>query len=153
MRRVALLEVLDNAQRMQIVVEPQSVPLQALVQRALAGVPERRMADVVHQRQRLRQVLVQSQRLGHAARNLHHLDGVGQAAAKVVGRATGKHLRLARQPAEGARLHNAFAVALERRRDGRSGAGYTRDRSRSSASPGTAHRCRSDFIFPFKVTL
>ena len=115
MRRIALLKVLDDAQRMQVVVEAQPMPLQALIQRALARVAKRRMPDVVHQRQRLRQVLVQPQRLGHAARNLHHLNRVRQPAAEVVRRPAGKHLRLARQPAKRARLHNAFAVALKRR--------------------------------------
>ncbi len=115
MRRVALLEVLHDAQRVQVVVEAQPVPLQAFIQRAFPGVPERRVADVVDQRQRLCQVLVQPQRLGHAARDLYHFDGVRQPAAKMVGGAAGKHLRLARQPAKRARLHNPFAVPLERR--------------------------------------
>ena len=115
MRRVPLLEVLHDAQRMKVVIEAQPMPLQAFVQRSLARVPKRRMPDVVHQRQRLRQVLVQPQRLGHAARNLHHLNRVRQAAAKVVRGAAGEHLRLACQPAERPRLHNALAVALKRR--------------------------------------
>ena len=112
---VALFEVLDDPQRMEIVIEAQSVALEALIERSFAGVAEGRVADVVNQRQRLRQVLVQSQRLGHAARDLHHFNGVRQAAAKVVRGATGEHLRLARQPAKRARLHNPFAVPLERR--------------------------------------
>ena len=45
--------------------------------------------------------------------HLHHFDGVGQAAAKVVRRAAGKHLRLARQPAERACLDNTVAIALK----------------------------------------
>ena len=112
--RVALLEALDDAQRMQVVVEAQAVTLQAVVQRALAGVPERRMPDVVHQRQRLGQIDIQSERAGDVARNLRDLDRVRQAAAKVVRGAAGEDLRLARQPAKRARLHDAVAVALER---------------------------------------
>ena len=68
MRRVALLEVLDDAQRMQIVVEPPSMIAQAPVQRPLAGVAKRRMPDVVDQRQRLRQIFVQPQRRRRTAR-------------------------------------------------------------------------------------
>ena len=113
MAGVALLEVLDDAQRVQVVVEAQAVALQAVVQRALAGVAERRVADVVDQRERLRQVVVQAERGGDLAGDLRDLDGVGQAAAEVVGGAAGKDLRLARQAAKGAGLHDAVAVALE----------------------------------------
>ena len=135
MRRVALLKVLDNAQRMQIVVESQPMAFQAFIQSALAGMAERRMADIVNQRQRLGQVLVQPQRLGDAARNLHHFNGVGQAAAKVVRRAAGKYLRLARQPAKRARLHNAFPVALKRRPRWPRAAPHTRARSARRPQP------------------
>ena len=151
MRGIALLEVLDDAQRMKIVVEAATMPLEALVQRALAGVAKRRMADVVNQRQRLRQILVQAKRRGDGAGDLRDLNGVGQPAAKVVGGAAGKDLRLARQPAKGARLHDAFPVALKGRarsdgtaRDRRGSAGG------SSASPATAQRCRSIAIVRFK---
>ena len=73
------------------------------------------MSDVVNQRQRLRQIFVQAKRCGDGAGNLRHLNRVGQAAAKMVGRAAGKYLRLARQTPKGASLHNSFAVPLERR--------------------------------------
>ena len=152
MRRIPLLEVLDDAQRMQVVVEPQPMPLQALVQRALARVAERRMPDVVHQRQRLRQVLVQPQRLRDAARDLHHLDGVGQPAAKVVRGAAGEDLRLARQPAKRARLHDALAVALKRTCATDAPARDTRATiSTSSAPPETAQRCRSALDRPIQA--
>jgi hypothetical protein len=113
MRGVTLLEVLDDAQGMQVVVEAQPVPLQAFVERALTGVAEGRVADVVYERKRLGEVLIESERLSYAARDLHHLDGVGQAAAEVVGGAAGENLSLAGETAEGARLHDAFAIALE----------------------------------------
>ncbi len=54
---VALLEVLADAERMEVVVEAQAVPLQAVVESALAGVAEGRMADVVDQGERLRRGL------------------------------------------------------------------------------------------------
>ena len=121
---VALLEVLDDAQRVEVVVEAEAVALEALVQGALAGVAEGRMADVVDQCQRLGEVFVEAERAGAGAGDLRDLDGVGQAAAEVVGGAAGEDLGLAREAAEGARLHDAFAVALERRCANRlSGAG------------------------------
>ena len=67
---VALLEVLDDAQRMQIVVEAESVPLKAGVQRALAGVAERRMSNVVDKREGLGQILVQAEFSRDVPRNL-----------------------------------------------------------------------------------
>ena len=106
--------MLADAQRVQVVVEAQAVPLETAVQRPLARMAERWMADVVHERKGLRQVLVQLKRGGDRTRNLRDFDGVGQPRAEVIGRARGEDLRLARQPAKGTRLHDALAVALER---------------------------------------
>ena len=58
---VALLKVLDDAQRVQIVVEAKVMALQAAIQCALAGVAEGRVADVVDQRERLREIFIQAQ--------------------------------------------------------------------------------------------
>ena len=49
--QVALLELLDDAQRLQIVIEAVAVRAQQLVELALSGVAEGRVADVVHQGQ------------------------------------------------------------------------------------------------------
>ena len=113
MRGVALLEVLDDAQRVEIVVEAAAMAREAAVQRALASVAEGRMTDVVDQCQRLGEVFVEAKCGGGGAGDLRHLDRVGQAAAKVIGGAAGEDLRLAGEPAEGARLHDALAVTLE----------------------------------------
>src|SRR5437773_9645593 len=48
--QVALLEVLDNAKRVQIVIEVPAMLAQQFVQLAFARMAERRMADVVHER-------------------------------------------------------------------------------------------------------
>ena len=112
---ITLLEVLDDAQRVHVVVESPSMSLQATVQRALTRMTKRRMTDIVNQRQRLRQIFVQAKRCGDGACNLGYLNRVGQAAAKMIRSAAGKYLRLARQTPKGAGLHNAFAVPLERR--------------------------------------
>src|SRR5438270_1989884 len=118
MRGITLLEVLDDTQRVDIVVEAAAVALEAAVERALTGVSEGRMADVVNQRQGLGQIFVQAKCSGDGPGDLRNLDGVGQAAAKMIGRAAGKYLRLPRQAAEGTGLHNAFAIALKRRTHG-----------------------------------
>jgi hypothetical protein len=122
-RGVALLEVLDNTQRVDIVVEAPPMTLQAAVQRPLTGVSKRRMADVVNQRQRLRQIFVQAKRGSDSPGDLRNLHGVGQAAAKMVGRAAGEYLRLPRKAPEGTGLHNALAITLEGRTRGTKGRG------------------------------
>jgi hypothetical protein len=112
---IPLLEVFNNTQRMQIMVESPPMVLQAPVQRTLTRMPKRRMADIVNQRQRLRQIFVQTQRTRRRASDLRHFNRMSQPAAKVIRCATGKHLRLPRQPPKSTSLHNAFAIALERR--------------------------------------
>ena len=83
--QMPVLEVLHDAQRMQIVIETQAVLAQLVVERALSGMAKGRMPDIVRQRQRLGQVLIQPQRARHGPRNLRHFHGVGQAAAEVIG--------------------------------------------------------------------
>jgi hypothetical protein len=96
-------------------IEPASVPREAAIQGALAGVPEGGMADIVNQRQRLRKIFVQAKRGRDGPGDLCDLDGVCQSAAKVVGGATGKDLGLPCQTPEGTGLHDALAITLERR--------------------------------------
>jgi hypothetical protein len=91
---------------------------QALIQRALPGMSERWMADVVDQRKGFGQVFIQAQRRCSSTGNLRNFDGVSQPAAKVVRGATGKYLRLPCQTTEGASLHDALAVTLESRARG-----------------------------------
>ena len=59
--RVALLELVDDAQRLQVVLEA-AVLAHAFVERVLAGVAERRVAEVVREADRLGQRLVEAQR-------------------------------------------------------------------------------------------
>ena len=113
MRGVALLKVLDDAEGVEVVVEAATVAAEAFVECALAGVAEGRMADVVDEGEGLGEVFVKAERRCGGACDLRDLDGVGEAAAEVVGGAAGEDLRLAGETAEGARLHDAFAVALE----------------------------------------
>ncbi|GGG94993.1 hypothetical protein GCM10011586_07440 [Silvibacterium dinghuense] len=74
---------------------------------------ERRMPDVVDQRQRLRQRLIEPQSGGNGARDLRDLHSVGQPAAEVIGRAVRKDLRLAGEAAEGTGMNDARAVAVK----------------------------------------
>src|SRR5688500_6213537 len=70
-----LLEDVQYAQR--LVVVPEAARKQ-LVQYLLAGVAERRVPEVVRERDRLGQVLIQVQRPRDRARDLHDLDRMGQ---------------------------------------------------------------------------
>jgi hypothetical protein len=111
---VALLEVFADAQSVEVVVEAEAVLLQALVEGALAGMAEGRVADVVDEGEGLGEVFVQSEGGCDVAGDLYDFDGVSEAAAEVVTGAAGEDLRFACQAAEGAGLDDAVAVALER---------------------------------------
>ena len=86
--------------------------LQALVQRVLAGVPERRVADVVGQRDRFREVFVQPQPAGDGAGDLSHFERVRESRAVVVVDAGDEDLGLAGHAAERGAVDDALAVAL-----------------------------------------
>ena len=80
---IAALQRGDDAQRLRVVVEAAEGG-EALVERALAGMAERRMAEIVRQRQRLGQILVEPQRAGERARDLRHFQRVGEPGAVMV---------------------------------------------------------------------
>ena len=112
--RVALLQLVDPPQAVQVVVEP-AVPAQALVEGRLAGVAERRVADVVGQGDGLGQVLVQPQPAGDRAGHLRDFEGVREPGAVVVVDGGDEHLRLAGHAAEGGAVDDPLAVPLVER--------------------------------------
>ncbi len=85
------------------------------VERLLAGVPERRMAEVVPDCDRLGEVLVQPQRAGDDPRDPGRLERMREPRAEVVASRRHEDLGLVLQPPERLRVHDAVAVALERR--------------------------------------
>ena len=98
---------------MKIVLETLAKAPHQPVQLFLPRMGKRRMADIVSQRERFRQVLIQTQRRRDRSRNLGNLDGMGQTIAEVIRQALGEHLSLVLQPPEGARMHDAVAVSLK----------------------------------------
>jgi hypothetical protein len=110
---VTLLKALHDAERMKVMVKAQAVALQADIECTLTGVAKGRMADVMHERERLGEVYVEAKRCGNLACYLRDLNGVREAAAKVVRGTAGEDLRLAREAAEGTRLNDAIAVAFK----------------------------------------
>ena len=90
-----------------------------LVQRVLAVVAERRVAEVVGQRGGLRDVGLRAQRPGQVPRDLGDLEAVGEPVADEVVHLRPVHLGLGGQPPRGGRVHHAGPVALVRRPLGR----------------------------------
>src|SRR5271165_1502024 len=111
--RIAQFEILDDAQGLQVVVEEVAMALHGNIESPFSRMSKRGMTDVMHQRQRLSQIDVELERGGDRARDLRHLHGVGQPGTKVVGVAAGEDLRLVLEPAKGAGVDDAVAVALK----------------------------------------
>src|SRR3954454_11777437 len=110
---VTLFEVLDYAQRMQVVVKEKSVTPHSHIQRLFSGMTERGMSNVVHQIQALNQISIESKLGGDGARNLRDLKRVRQAITKMIGIAAGEDLRLSLKPPKRARMDHAITVALK----------------------------------------
>ena len=72
--QVALFELLDDSKRVQVVVKPVTIRAHQFIELPLAGMAERRVAEVVRQRQRLGEVLVQAKLAGDRTGDLRHLD-------------------------------------------------------------------------------
>ena len=110
------LEPLDDTQRVLVVAKAAQAALaQQLVECLLPGVAERRMADVVPDRDRLGEVLVQTQRPRDPARDPGRLERVREPGAEMVALGIDEHLSLVSQASEGLRVDDPVAVALKRR--------------------------------------
>ena len=110
---IAALQLGDDAQRLRVVIEAAEAA-ERLVERALAGMAERRMAEIVRQRQRLGEVLVAAERARQRAGDLRDFERMGEPRAVVVALVIDEHLRLVRQPAERAGMDDPVAIAPER---------------------------------------
>ena len=118
-----VLEDIDDAQALLVVIEAAG---HERAQHALAGVAERRVPEIVAERDRFGQLLVQPQHLGDRARDLRDLERVRQARAVVIAGRREEHLRLVLQAAERLGVDDAVAIALERRPDRIFGFGLSR---------------------------
>src|SRR6185503_7094966 len=95
--RVAPLEERDHPEALGVVVEPAVLPHRP-VEGALAGMSERRMAEVMGERERLGEVLVEGQAAGDGARDLYHLEGMGQPSAEMIALVVKEDLGLVLEP-------------------------------------------------------
>ena len=109
-----VLEHVDDAQALLVVIEAAG---HQLAQHPFAGVAERRVAEIVPERNRFGQLFVQPQHLRDGPRNLRDFERVRQARAVVIAGRREEHLRLVLQPAERLGVDDAIAIALERRAD------------------------------------
>ena len=103
--------MLDDVERVEIVVEALAVCAHAQIELLFAGMAERRMADIVDQRQRFGEIGIQMQSAGNGACDLRDFEGVREAIAEMIGIARGEDLRFGFQAAESARMDDAVAVA------------------------------------------
>ena len=127
-----VLEVLDDPQALLVV--PERAPEERR-ERLLPEVPERRVPEVVPERDRLGEVLVQTERAGGGAGDLRDVEGVGEPHPVVVALGRQEDLGLVLEPAERLRVHDPVAVALEARCAGRR-------RARRARDPSTPTRAR-----------
>ena len=88
-----------------------SPPREAFVERALAGVAERRVAKIVGERQCLGEVLVEPQRAGERTGDLRNFERMGQARAIVIALVKHENLGLVFKAPERCRMNDAITVA------------------------------------------
>ena len=105
-----VFEQFDHAQTLFVVAES---ALDQSVEHALAGVPERGMPEVVTERDRLGQILVEAERPCDRARDLRDFERMGEARAVVVALGGDEDLRLVFETAERLGVDDAVAVADE----------------------------------------
>jgi len=83
------------------------------IERSLTGVTEGRMAEVVRERERLGQILIEAERAGERASDLGDLEGMGQASTEVIALVKDEDLGLVREAPECGCMDDAVAVAAE----------------------------------------
>src|SRR5580704_17068518 len=111
---VTPLQFGHQAQAVAVMVEAAEWGL-AGVERGLAGMAERRVAEVMTERDRLAKVLIEPKGLGQSAGDLRDFDRMGEAGAEMVAFMMDEHLRLMGKAAKGGGMDDAVAVALEGR--------------------------------------
>ena len=110
--RIAALERGHGPQRLRVVIKAADIG-KATIKRALAGMTERRMSEIVPKRDRLREILVEPERAGERARDLGNFEGMREARAVVVALVEDEHLGLVGQPPERRRMDNPIAITPE----------------------------------------
>src|SRR5437868_15205478 len=98
---------------MDIMVEGESVLAHGGIQRLFSSVAERRMADVVDQRESFGEIHIKAEGSSYGAGHLGYFQRVRQTIAKMIRVTAGKELGLGFQAAEGTGGGHTIAIALE----------------------------------------
>jgi hypothetical protein len=109
---VSLFEFVHHAQRLQVVFEA-AVLAHAGIERVLAGVPERRMPEVVRQADGLGECFVDPQGPRHGTPDLRHLERMRDPRPVEIALVIHEHLGLVDQAAEGVGMDDPVAIPLE----------------------------------------
>ena len=109
---IALFELIDNAQALQVVFKT-AVVGHAIVQRILPGMTKRGVPQVMCQRDSFHQILVETQRAGDAAPDLGNLKAMRQTRAKQVTFVIDENLRLVFEATKCRGVNDAVAVSLK----------------------------------------
>jgi hypothetical protein len=123
---VSAFEEVDDSQRLVVVFEPADladhrigklhlrvVASKDLIENRFAGVTERSVAEIVAQRSRLREVLVEAEGTRNRARELADLEGVGESSARMISDVGHEDLGLVLETAKGASVEDAVAITLK----------------------------------------
>src|SRR6266700_4060891 len=108
---IPMFELLDDAQRVKIVIECGAICPHQLVQLAFTGVTKRRMANVVNQSESLGKFGVDAESGGYGPCDLRDFERVREAIAEMIGITGGKNLRFGLKAAKSTRVNDAVAVA------------------------------------------
>src|SRR3989442_15139634 len=110
---IAMFQRCDDAQALRVMVES-AIGFETPIQRTLAGVAERRMAEIVGQRQCFREVLVEAELPGQRAGDLRYFQRVGQAGAVMIAFVEHEDPGFVLQAPKGGGMNDPVAVAPER---------------------------------------
>ena len=118
--RITSFDPCDDTQCLGVVIEP-TKRLQTAIERALAGMAERRVPEVVGERQGLGEILVKAERASKRAGDLGDFKGVSEPGAVMITLVKHEDLGLVLEPTEGRRVDDAIAIAAKQvaRRTGR----------------------------------
>src|SRR5690242_10706779 len=86
---------------------------EAPIERTLAGMPKRRMTEVVGQCQCFSKVFVETKRACERAGDLRDFERMGEPGTEMVALVKDKNLRLVSKAAEGGRMNDPVAIAPE----------------------------------------
>ncbi len=102
-----------HPQRLRVVIEA-AMGLEAFVERPLAGMAERGMAEVMGQRQGFGEVLVEPELAGQGAGDLRDFERMGQPGAVMIAFVEHENLRFVLQPPERRGMDHPVAIPPER---------------------------------------